>query len=107
MLSEDKKKVQTTRAWTGLLVVLVGDIGIAVAAIWVAIDKASGAQAVAILTSAFSAITAMTSAYFGIRAATNSAQTAVAAISGEGKTTEPGGKPEGATSKKETERPQR
>ncbi|MEV0170671.1 hypothetical protein AB0I00_06025 [Streptomyces sp. NPDC050803] len=78
MLSKDIKKVQTTRAWTGLIVVIISDIGIALAAILVAIDVGRS-EAVAILTSAFTAITAISTAYFGVRAATNTAQSAVAA----------------------------
>ncbi|WP_225095113.1 hypothetical protein [Streptomyces sp. CoH27] len=77
---KDLAAIETTRAWTGLLVVLVGDVAIAVGAIWVTISTASGTEAVSILTSAFTAITAITTAYFGIRAATNSAQSAVAAV---------------------------
>ncbi|NUR40916.1 MAG: hypothetical protein HOV73_12610 [Streptomyces sp.] len=77
MLSKDKKKVQTTRAWTGLLVVVVGDVGVALAATLVALHVTDDAQAVAILTSAFTAITAISTAYFGIRAAANAAQSAV------------------------------
>ncbi|NUR43120.1 MAG: hypothetical protein HOV73_23845 [Streptomyces sp.] len=92
MLSKDKKKVQTTRAWTGLLVVVVGDIGVALAAILVALHLKDGPQSVAILTSAFTAITAISTAYFGIRAAANAAQSAVdAAGGGEDKTEHTGG----------------
>ncbi|MGW1050644.1 hypothetical protein [Streptomyces sp. NPDC002521] len=80
MGGKDFAAIQTTRAWTGLLVVLTGDAAIAVGAIWVALRTASGPEVVSILTSAFTAITAITTAYFGIRAATNSAQTAVAAV---------------------------
>jgi hypothetical protein len=72
-------RVQIIRSWTGLLVVIFGDAAVAAAAIW-GIAKAGGtenAQLVAILTSAFTAITAMTTAYFGIRAASNTAQSAV------------------------------
>ncbi|NUK38367.1 hypothetical protein HRW16_30280 [Streptomyces lunaelactis] len=103
MLSKDIKKVQTTRAWAGLFVVFFGDVGIALAAILVAIHLGTGAESVAILTSAFTAITAITTAFFGIRAATNAAQSAVAAVSGEGKTTNSGEKsPEGDAAKKVT-----
>jgi len=82
MLSKDFKKVQTTRAWTGLAVVLIGDVGVALAAILIAWHLNDGPQAVAILTSAFTAITAISTAYFGIRAATNTAQSAVEAAGG-------------------------
>ncbi|MCX4807129.1 hypothetical protein ACFWWM_36510 [Streptomyces sp. NPDC058682] len=83
--STDSKAIQTTRAWAGLLVVLFGDVGIALAAILVALHLKEGPEAaVAILTSAFTAITAMTSAYFGIRAAANTAQSAVAGIQSGG-----------------------
>jgi hypothetical protein len=71
--------VQRTRAWTGLLVVVFGDVAIAAAATW-GIVKSGGtanAQLVSILTSAFTAISTMTTAYFGIRAASNMAQSAV------------------------------
>jgi hypothetical protein len=71
--------VQRTRAWTGLLVVLLGDVAVATSAIWgiVEVGDTANGQLVAILTSGFTAITAMTTAYFGIRAATNAAQAAV------------------------------
>jgi hypothetical protein len=71
--------VQKTRAWTGLFVVVGGDVAIALAAV-LGIVVTSGAgsdQVVAILTSAFTAISSMTSAYFGIRAASNTAQSSV------------------------------
>ncbi len=83
MPSKDDK-VQTTRAWAGLLVVLIGDLGIAVAAILVATRTNLGTEAVAILTSAFTAIASITTAYFGIRAAANTAQSAVDARSQDG-----------------------
>ncbi|MET7475262.1 hypothetical protein ABZT17_12985 [Streptomyces sp. NPDC005648] len=82
MLSKDIKKVQTTRAWTGLVVVLIGDVGVALAAILIAWHLNDATQAVAILTSAFTAITAITTAFFGIRAASNTAQHAVEATAG-------------------------
>ena len=72
--------VQRIRAWTGLLVVVFGDVAIAAAATWGIIKSAgtANAQLVSILTSAFTAISTMTTAYFGIRAASNMAQSAVA-----------------------------
>jgi hypothetical protein len=78
--------VQRTRAWTGLWVVVGGDGAIAVAAIW-GVVKVSGsantnAQMVAILTSAFTAISTMTTAYFGIRATSNTAQASLSAPGG-------------------------
>jgi hypothetical protein len=71
--------VQKTRAWTGLLVVVFGDVAIAAAAVWGIVKSGTSAntQLVAILTSAFTAIGTMTTAYFGIRAASNTAQSAV------------------------------
>src|ERR1700733_3339372 len=71
--------VQRTRAWTGLWVVVGGDIVIGVAGI-VAVARiassGSGSQAamVSILTSAFTAIATMTTAYFGIKSMSNTAQ---------------------------------
>lgn len=71
--------LQKMRSWTGLLVVIGGDVTITVAAIvGVRLTSGKGSEAlVAILTSAFTAISSMTSAYFGIRAASNTAQSSV------------------------------
>jgi len=73
--------VEHTLAWTGVLVVLVGDCAIAGAAIWGAVKiGASDADIsiiVSLLSGAFTAITAITTAYFGIRAATTTAQKAM------------------------------
>jgi hypothetical protein len=72
--------VQKTRAWTGLWVVVFGDVAIAAIATFGAIKAGGGAnvtQLIAILSSAFTAIGTMTTAYFGIRAASNTAQSAV------------------------------
>jgi hypothetical protein len=86
--------VQYTRSWTGLFVVVAGDVAIALAAVVavVLISHHSSAPAatgssgssgldtssmVSILASAFTAIGTMTTAYFGIRAATNTAQTSM------------------------------
>lgn len=70
--------VQRTRAWTGLWVVVGGDVAIAIAAVWGVVKTASAAPAnsptVAILTSAFTAIGTMTTAYFGIKSMSNTAQ---------------------------------
>src|SRR5262249_29971598 len=66
--------VQRTRSWTGLWVVAISDLVIAVAAIW-GVVKMSSASAtssssiVAILTSAFTAIGTLTTAYFGLKSA--------------------------------------
>jgi hypothetical protein len=75
--------VDRTRAWTGLFVVVGGDVAIAVAAI-VALIKFAGSTANAnnaviasILSSAFAAIGTMTTAYFGIRESANTAQRSV------------------------------
>jgi hypothetical protein len=73
--------VEHTRAWTGLWVVLFGDIAIALAAI-LGVIKVSSSSAnvpamVSILTSAFTAVGTMTTAYFGIRAVSNTAQQSI------------------------------
>ncbi|MFF7199726.1 hypothetical protein [Streptomyces sp. NPDC008141] len=68
-----ESRIQQIRAWAGLLVVGLGDLAISAAAIW-GVTHVDGSEAVAVLTSAFTAISAMTTAYFGIRAATNAAQ---------------------------------
>jgi arginine exporter protein ArgO len=74
-------EVQKVRAWTGLLVVAVGDVVIVVAAI-IGIAHVSGStndasSVVAILSSGFTAVGTMTTAYFGIRAASNTAQSSM------------------------------
>jgi hypothetical protein len=75
--------VQRTRAWTGLWVVVGGDVVIGVAAIIAVARMASGsgneAAMVSILTSAFTAIATMTTAYFGIKSMSNTAQSTIAA----------------------------
>lgn len=80
--AETSDGVQRVRAFAGLLVVVLGDAAIIAAAIvgLVVLDATSAnAQSVAILTSAFTAISTMTTAYFGIRAATNTAQSSISA----------------------------
>jgi hypothetical protein len=85
--------VQRTRAWTGLWVVVGGDMAIGVAAIlalWKTSGSSTNTSEIAILTSAFTAISTMTTAYFGIKTMSNTAQsfapaalhTAVAAAKG-------------------------
>ncbi|MEO3778738.1 hypothetical protein ABGB16_18175 [Micromonospora sp. B11E3] len=67
---------------TGLLVVVLGDAAIVAASIigLVSLDEnTADSQTVAILASAFTAITSITTAYFGIRAATNTAQSSISA----------------------------
>lgn len=71
--TQPESRIQKIRAWAGLLVVVFGDLAIAAAAIW-GVATVEGSEAVAVLTSAFTAISAMTTSYFGIRAASNSAQ---------------------------------
>lgn len=70
--------VQRTRAWTGLWVVVGGDVAIVVAAIWGVVKTSSTATSssavVAILTSAFTVVGTMTTAYFGIKSSANTAQ---------------------------------
>jgi hypothetical protein len=75
--------VQRTRAWTGLWVVVGGDVAIAAAAvfgIWKTAGNASSSPMVAILTSAFTAIGTMTTAYFGIKTMSNTAQSFAPAV---------------------------
>lgn len=65
------------RSWTGLGAVLGSDAAIVVAAVWGMSWATDGNQVVALLTSAFTAITAITTAYFGVKAAANTAQRAI------------------------------
>ena len=78
-----EEAVDKTRAWTGLYVVVGGDIAIAVVAA-IALFKfvnttANGSSAVlaSVLSSAFAAIGTMTTAYFGIRASSATAQRSI------------------------------
>lgn len=87
------RDVQATRARMGVIVVVAGDIAIALAAIWgvVKVTDASGSNGsslVAILTSAFTAIGTMTTAYFGIKSMSSTAQS-VSAPSTSPATTQP------------------
>jgi hypothetical protein len=69
--------VERTRAVTGLLAVVAGDVAIAVAAVlgivYTARGSAPAAQIAAILSSGFTAIGTMTTAYFGIKSISNTA----------------------------------
>jgi hypothetical protein len=70
--------VQLARSRAGVIVVVAGDVVIAVAA-FIGISKfatgaAAGVSMVAILTTAFTAISTMTTAYFGIKTVSNTAQ---------------------------------
>jgi hypothetical protein len=70
--------VQLVRSRAGVIVVVAGDIVIAVAA-FIGISKfatgsSAGVSMVAILTTAFTAISTMTTAYFGIKTVANTAQ---------------------------------
>jgi hypothetical protein len=100
--------VQRTRAWTGLWVVIGGDVAIAVAAVWGVVKiggtAATNSPTVAILTSAFTAIGTMTTAYFGIKSMSNTAQsyappstTPPAALTPPAAPTPPAGPPAPAT----------
>jgi hypothetical protein len=72
--------VQRTRSWTGMWVVIGGDVAIAAGAA-IALWKVSGsANIIAILTSSFTAISTMTTAYFGIRTMSNTAQSFAPAV---------------------------
>jgi hypothetical protein len=70
--------IQRTRAWTGLLVIVVSDVVIAAVATWgivkVSATPTNNSSIVAILASAFTAIATMTTAYFAIRSVANTAQ---------------------------------
>ena len=72
--------VERTRALTGLIAVVAGDVAIAVAAILGIVFATRGSvassalpQVVAILSSGFTAIGTMTTAYFGIKSMSNTA----------------------------------
>ncbi|MEV6114027.1 hypothetical protein AB0L59_16310 [Streptomyces sp. NPDC052109] len=78
MLNE---KVEKTRSLTGCFAVLAGDLTITTAAvlgIWWTRDTR---DSVAILSSAFTAVSSMTTAYFGIKGISNTAPRAVHVVS--------------------------
>jgi hypothetical protein len=90
---EDQSTIDRTRAWTGMWVVIFGDVAIAIAAIWGVVKVSSGHSnvdsMVSILASAFTAIGTMTTAYFGIRSASNTAQHAMVHARNSGTVTPP------------------
>jgi hypothetical protein len=73
-----QSQIERTRAWTSLLAVVVGDVAIALIAVWTMLSIGNnGSLDAAILTSAFTAVTAATTAYFGIKATANTAHSAL------------------------------
>lgn len=82
--SQPNDPVERTRAWTGLWVVIGGDIAILAAAfaavVKVSSDGGASTAIVSILTSAFTTVGTMTTAYFGIRAASNTAQSSLSGV---------------------------
>ena len=83
-----EEAVDKIRAWTGLYVVVGGDIAIATAAIVALLTftsscvSSNGSVLASILSSAFTAIGTMTTAYFGIRSSSNTAQKSIKHLSG-------------------------
>ena len=78
-MTDLQAQVETTRSWTGLWAVALGDVVIAVAAIlgvyWVKGGGSGSTSVVSIITSGFTAIGTLTTAYFGIKAVANTANT--------------------------------
>lgn len=86
--------VEKTRARTGLLAVVAGDVVIALAAIFGVIfvarhSDSSASQIVSILSGAFTAVGTMTTAYFGIKSISNTASNIAGPPTGSAK--QPGG----------------
>ncbi|MEU2715618.1 hypothetical protein [Streptomyces sp. NPDC007205] len=78
------EKVEKTRSLTGCAAVLVGDLAITAAAVlgmWWTRDTR---DSVAILSSAFTAVTSMTTAYFGIKGISNTASRVVHVVPSQG-----------------------
>ncbi len=73
--------VERTRAWTGLWVVVVGDLmifgGALVAVLTLNSDGTAGTAVVSVMSSAFATIGTMTTAYFGIKSASSTAQSSL------------------------------
>jgi hypothetical protein len=76
-----EEPVERTRAWTGLWVVVAGDLlifgGALVAVLKLTSNGTSATAIVSIMTSAFTTIGTMTTAYFGIKSASTTAQTSL------------------------------
>lgn len=78
-----EEDVDRTRAWTGVMVVVGGDLAIVVAVVVALVHFASAkaspnsALLASVLSSAFAAIGTMTTAYFGIRESSNTAQRSI------------------------------
>jgi hypothetical protein len=72
------EKVELTRARTGLLAVVTGDVvivGASIFGLWkLSGHTAYGSEMVSILTAAFTAVGTLTTAYFGIKSMANTAQ---------------------------------
>ena len=64
---------ERVRSLSGAAAVICGDIAITVAAV-IGAGHASSAEAVGILSGAFTAMSTMTTAYFGIKGISNTAQ---------------------------------
>ncbi|MET7291606.1 hypothetical protein ABZS79_05535 [Streptomyces griseoloalbus] len=76
----DDSVTERSRVTAGFLAVMAGD-GAIIGGVIVGLTKVSDSnQTVALLTSAFTAVTAITTAYFGIRAVSNTAQQAMKEI---------------------------
>ncbi len=89
--------VQLARSRAGVIVVVAGDVVIALAA-FIGISKftsggAANTSMVAILTSGFTAISTMTTAYFGIKTMSNTAQSFARQMPNAGQSTQPAGQP--------------
>ncbi len=92
-----ENSVQLARSRAGVIVVVAGDVVIALAA-FLGINKfasgaAAGAVMAAILASAFTAISTMTTAYFGIKTMSNTAQSFANKMPNVGHGASPAGQP--------------
>src|SRR6478735_1967136 len=88
-----KDGVEKTRAWTGLIAVVVAILGVVGLAIGCAIVLGNEKSTIAIATAAFGVISTMVTAYLGIKATANTAKEIVSASTGDGDGT--GGDPPG------------
>ncbi len=78
------EKIESTRAWTGLLAVIAAILGVIGLAVGCAIVLGEDKSTIAITTAAFGVISTMVTAYLGIKATANTAKEISSAQPGDG-----------------------
>lgn len=87
-----KEAVERTRAWTGLIAVVMAILGVVGLAVGTAIVLGDEKSTIAITTAAFGVISTMVTAYLGIKATANTAkEIAAGTIESDGNGEDPPG----------------